>query len=113
MNLRCVSKMGGLDDLRRRGFDISLRLHDELLNSQQRVLEEIEKTWFFQYVSIEFYENGRIKYIERRLDCPGIISMGILFLVAGIAVCMIGPSTVVEAARELMRHIPRIVTISV
>ena len=95
--------MGDLVDLRRRGVDISEAMHRELIQAQTKVVEEIQKAWFFQCVHVEYYDNGMLKCIHRDVSVKAIISFGVVVVVCGVAVYFVGPDNVVNAAKEMLK----------
>ncbi|CAF3590376.1 unnamed protein product [Rotaria socialis] len=94
--------MGTFTDLERSGLRITPELHLELLKAQEKVLREVKRTWFFQYLEIEMYESGTIKNIRRGLDWKGVISIGAVTLLFGVAIYIIGPPAVVKVAKHML-----------
>lgn len=95
--------MGESLGLRHRHFELPGQVQEELARAQKEVLAEVKKTWFFQYLVVEYFENGMIKKIERGLDWKGILSFGLVVFACGITIYVIGPATVVNAAKELFK----------
>jgi len=100
--------MGDLADLRRRGFNIAPEIHQHLIQEQKKVVEEIGKAWFFQYVSVEYYDNGLIKSIKRDISWKAVVTIGVLVVIGGIAIYFVGPANVVNAAKEMLKHVPTV-----
>ena len=98
--------MGDLADLRRRGFNISPEIHRHLIEAQSKVLEEIGKAWFFQYVYVEYYDNGMIKSIRRDISWRAVITLGVVVVIFGVAVYVVGPANVVNVAKEMLKLAP-------
>jgi hypothetical protein len=53
--------MKTLDDLRRQGFDLTAELHQQLINTQRAKVDELRQIRFYEYLTVEYYENGAIK----------------------------------------------------
>jgi hypothetical protein len=97
--------MGDLAHLRRLGLNISPDIHQHLIQEQKKVVEEIGKAWFFQYVYVEYYNNGLIKTIERDISWKAVVTIGVLVVIGGIGVYFVGPANVVNAAKEMLKHV--------
>ena len=86
--------------------NINSKVHQEILKSQQKVLDEVKNIWFFQYLVVEYYPNGGIKSIQKGLDWAGIISVGVIVVIAGVAIYYIGPPAVINCAKAMIQKLP-------
>ncbi len=78
----------------------------QLINTQQIILKQLEERKFYEYVTVELYENGAIKSITKSTDWTVVAAVGIpVVLVGGAAVYFIGPANVVIAMKQIMPYV--------
>ena len=98
--------MGAPSESKGCGVKSASPIDPALIKAQKRVLEEIRKAWFFQYVFVEFYDNGLIKTIERDISWKAVVTLGAVVVIAGIAIYFVGPANIVLAIKDMIQLAP-------
>lgn len=80
-----------------------VELEQKILETQENILKEIRETRFYQYITVEFYESGRVKQITRSSDWIIILSLGVLGVaVGGPTLYFVGPANIINLMKSTM-----------
>ena len=87
--------------LQANGVDIKPEQFVNIAEAANVLNQMIGSCWFFQNITVELYESGKIKKIEKKgnplMILAAGISLGIVIAIAGVAIYFIGPPLVVKA----------------
>jgi hypothetical protein len=101
----CVS-LRTSGDSQQRHCQSTAEFHQQLINTQQTILKQLDERKFYEYVTVELYDNGAIKSITKGTDWTVVLAIGIpVALVGGTAVYFIGPTNVVNAMKHIMPYV--------
>lgn len=91
-----------LNDLSNRGINITQEQYNNILHSNEEILRTLNNKWFYERISVEYYENGSIKRIKKKFDKNWLLVLGVLgactLILGGVAIYVIGPTAVKDAA---------------
>lgn len=91
------------DDVQQGHSDACPDLKQKLLDTQEKILNEIKETKFYQYITVEFYQNGAVKQITRSSDWRIILTLGAFSVVAGgVSIYFIGPVNIIHLMKLSM-----------